>query len=143
MRAVKQHANLYDKPLSLQGFNLPITFRYSDDENCQSRLVRQARSMWFLLQRAFYFCSLLTLGRCLYCSGPPPQVGWMVGPDRYYRAFGLDGGELWDEADRRCRQHQSYDYQLAVPHSFDDAHFMKAHVVTGAAFWVGKVFESL
>ena len=72
-----------DKKLTLQGFNFPLTFCYSDNANYQSRLVLRVRSMSFLLHRALYFYSLLTMSHCLYCSEPPPQ-GWSVGPDRYY-----------------------------------------------------------
>ena len=130
-----------DKKLTLQGFNFPLTFCYSDNANYQSRLVLRVRSMSFLLHRALYFYSLLTMSHCLYCSEPPPQ-GWSVGPDRYYRASGLNGGTDWDYAEQHCLTYKPYKAQLAVPHSFDDAHFMKAHVMENQGFWVGKVFET-
>ena len=84
------------------------------------------------------------LGQMLYYSSRlqlyTSFFNFKVGPDRYYARFGHVKPQDWAEANRHCQQLSDIMAQLAVPHSSDDALFMKSQLVVEKAFWVGKLY---
>ena len=69
---------------------------------------------------------------------------WKVGPDRYYRMGAITKFVTWDKADESCGNYYE-DSQLAVPHTGDDVHFIREHVIRAGkggavCVWVGKLF---
>ena len=63
-----------------------------------------------------------------------------IGPDRYYMVRTSDF-MYWDQADDLCGNYWN-DSQLAIPHSGEDVHFIREHVIRPhhpkRCSWVGK-----